>query len=46
MLRLPDSGGVLVDGKQLADAIRANPDNPDERGRSRRISRRITVRMS
>ena len=34
VLRLPDSGGQLVDGKPIADAIRANiAGNPDARGR-------------
>ena len=28
MLRIPNSGGALFDGKPYADAIRANPNNP------------------
>ena len=28
MLRIPNSGGALFDGKPYADAIRANPKNP------------------
>ena len=33
VVRLPNSGGALMDGKPYADAVRANPANPDERGR-------------
>ena len=33
VLRIPNSGGALIDGKPLADAIRANPHNPGAWGR-------------
>ena len=32
VMRLPDSGGALIDGKPYADAIRANPANPSADG--------------
>ena len=32
IVRLPDAGGALANGKAFADAIRANPDNPREDG--------------
>lgn len=32
VLRIPNSGGALFDGKPYADAIRANPNNPAEDG--------------
>ena len=28
VLRIPNSGGALIDGKPYADAIRNNPHNP------------------
>ena len=33
IMRLPDSGGALINGKPFADAIRANPRNPTADGR-------------
>ena len=33
VLRIPDSGGALIDGKPIGDAIRANPNNPGAWGR-------------
>ena len=32
-MRIPNSGGALIDGKAFADAIRANPGNPAADGR-------------
>ena len=32
VLRLPNSGGVLLNGKPYADALRANPANPNALG--------------
>jgi hypothetical protein len=32
IMRLPDSGGALINGKPFADAIRANPRNPTADG--------------
>ena len=32
IVRLPDAGGALINGKPYADAIRANPANPREDG--------------
>ena len=33
VMRLPNSGGALIDGKPYADAIRANTSNPSDDGR-------------
>ena len=33
ILRLPNSGGALIDGKPIADVIRSNASNPAEDGR-------------
>ena len=33
ILRLPNSGGILLNGKPYADAVRANSDNPQPDGR-------------
>lgn len=33
VLRVPNSGGALIDGKPYADSIRSNPANPDPEGR-------------
>ncbi len=33
VLRIPNSGGALIDGKPYADAIRNNPHNPGAWGR-------------
>ena len=33
VLRIPDSGGTLIDGKPYADAIHNNRDNPNAFGR-------------
>ena len=33
VLRIPDSGGALIDGKPIGDAIRKNPNNPGAWGR-------------
>ena len=33
VLRIPNSGGALIDGKPIGDAIRANPSNPGAWGR-------------
>ena len=41
VLRIPNSGGVVIDGKPMADAIRANPRNPEQDQGKRQVFRPI-----